>query len=79
MISLTGTQHHSSSPARIAWPRGASGPKVPEAHGPAVHFAALQASLSIKGEPLFDGVPGCELDVDECFKAVLEHMSLAGM
>ncbi|CAE7247688.1 COMT [Symbiodinium natans] len=30
-------------------------------------WSLRQASLSIRGEALFDGVPGCELDVDECF------------
>ncbi|OLQ11035.1 Catechol O-methyltransferase [Symbiodinium microadriaticum] len=30
-------------------------------------WSLRKASLKIKGEALFDGIPGCELDVDECF------------
>eukprot|EP00439_Symbiodinium_sp_Y106_P086629 s97_g34.t2 len=30
-------------------------------------WSLRKATLKIKGEALFDGIPGCELDVDECF------------
>ncbi|CAJ1461668.1 unnamed protein product [Effrenium voratum] len=30
-------------------------------------FSLRQVSISVKGEALIDGVPGCELDSEECF------------
>lgn len=30
-------------------------------------FAMRQVSVAVEGEVLFEGIPGCELDVDECF------------
>ena len=30
-------------------------------------FGVRQVSVSVQGEILFEGIPGCELEVDECF------------
>ncbi|CAK9039687.1 Putative E3 ubiquitin-protein ligase HERC1 [Durusdinium trenchii] len=51
------------------------------------HFALRQVSVKVRGEVLFEGIPGCELEVDECFweideedgkKALFIHLAKRG-
>ncbi|CAL1131340.1 unnamed protein product [Cladocopium goreaui] len=64
----------SDEAGRYSWTRNGMEILVTAAVGPnttkkdiSASFAMRQVSIAVEGEVLFDGIPGCELDVDECF------------